>query len=108
MTQLADKSIHMSNFTRLEEADPPFPAPPWLDALRKTGIDRFDLVGFPTRRQEEWRHTDVSGHRPHSVSLGPPACPPAPLNWLENFPSAASRRANWSSSTANSSANFPG
>ena len=58
MTQLADKSIHMANFTRLEESAGATPA--WLDALRKTGIDRFNLVGFPNRRLEEWRHTDVS------------------------------------------------
>ncbi|HET6249899.1 MAG TPA: Fe-S cluster assembly protein SufD [Tepidisphaeraceae bacterium] len=59
MTQLADKSTHMANFTRPPEPAG-IPAPPWLQALRKTGIDRFDLVGFPNKRQEEWRQTDVS------------------------------------------------
>lgn len=58
MTQLADNSIHMTNFARLEETATRAPA--WLESLRKSGIDRFNEVGFPTRRLEEWRNTDVS------------------------------------------------
>lgn len=57
MTQLADKNTYLANFSRLEESGNS--APPWLESLRKAGIDRFDYIGFPTRRQEEWRHTDV-------------------------------------------------
>jgi Fe-S cluster assembly protein SufD len=33
---------------------------PWLERLRKNGIDRFAAVGFPTTRQEEWLHTNVA------------------------------------------------
>ena len=33
-------------------------APPWLDELRKAGVDRFDAVGFPTPKSEEWRFTN--------------------------------------------------
>jgi Fe-S cluster assembly protein SufD len=32
---------------------------PWLDQLRTTARSRFELVGYPTRRQEEWRFTNV-------------------------------------------------
>ena len=32
---------------------------PWLDALRKSGIARFEAVGFPAKNDEEWRHTQL-------------------------------------------------
>ena len=32
---------------------------PWLDALRDEGIHRFKDVGFPTLKDEDWRHTNV-------------------------------------------------
>ena len=31
--------------------------PDWLHDLRRTGIDRFRTLGFPTLREEEWRFT---------------------------------------------------
>jgi Fe-S cluster assembly protein SufD len=34
--------------------------PEWLDALRRSGIDRFALTGFPTSRDEEWRFTPIA------------------------------------------------
>jgi Fe-S cluster assembly protein SufD len=60
MTELMEeKSTHLSNYARFEsEANGTGPA--WLDRLRKAGIDRFDLVGFPATRHEEWRHTNVA------------------------------------------------
>jgi len=33
---------------------------PWLDALRKQAIDRFCAVGWPTSRQDGWRHTSLA------------------------------------------------
>ncbi len=35
-------------------------APEWLDALRRSAIDRFALTGFPTSRDEEWRFTPIA------------------------------------------------
>lgn len=32
----------------------------WLNRARKTALDHFDRVGFPTRRVEEWKYTDLS------------------------------------------------
>ncbi|HEX4795781.1 MAG TPA: Fe-S cluster assembly protein SufD [Humisphaera sp.] len=58
MTQLAtEKHAHMSNFSRLENSSV---APAWLEALRRAAIDRFDAVGFPSTKQEEWRFTNVA------------------------------------------------
>ena len=36
------------------------PAPEWLRALRLVAAERFAAVGFPTRRNEEWRFTNIS------------------------------------------------
>ncbi|HYE17199.1 MAG TPA: Fe-S cluster assembly protein SufD [Tepidisphaeraceae bacterium] len=35
-------------------------APAWVDRLRATARARFEKVGFPARRNEAWRFTDVS------------------------------------------------
>jgi Fe-S cluster assembly protein SufD len=32
----------------------------WLQRIRQNAFDRFQELGFPTTRQEEWRFTDVS------------------------------------------------
>jgi len=33
--------------------------PTWIAARRQAGAARFEAVGFPTRRDEEWKYTDV-------------------------------------------------
>ena len=38
----------------------PATEPEWLRALRKAGITAFETLGFPTTRQEDWRHTNVA------------------------------------------------
>lgn len=58
--------------TELQEAKTPYQAafealsknitgqePAWLSEIRKHAIDRFDELGFPTTRQEEWRFTNI-------------------------------------------------
>ncbi len=52
--------------------------PGWLRTLREEAIARFRERGFPTSRNEEWRHTSVAPiartafRRAESVELGPP------------------------------------
>ena len=36
------------------------PSPSWLRELRESAAIRFAQIGFPTRRDEEWRFTNVS------------------------------------------------
>ncbi len=36
------------------------PGPNWLRGLRSAAAERFAAIGFPTRRDEEWRFTNVS------------------------------------------------
>ncbi|MDP8245008.1 MAG: Fe-S cluster assembly protein SufD [Candidatus Hinthialibacter antarcticus] len=58
--------------TELQEAKAPYKAafealsknitgqePSWLSEIRKEAFSRFDELGFPTTRQEEWRFTNV-------------------------------------------------
>ena len=47
---------YAERFARAREAK----APDWLRAVHERGAARFDAVGFPTLRQEDWRFTDVS------------------------------------------------
>jgi len=33
---------------------------PWLSRARRAALDRFDELGFPTTRHEDWKYTRVS------------------------------------------------
>jgi Fe-S cluster assembly protein SufD len=35
------------------------PEPTWIAARRQAGAARFEALGFPTRRDEQWKYTDV-------------------------------------------------
>ncbi len=50
---------------------------PWVSRARQSAFERFVAQGFPTRRQEEWKYTDVAaiGKR---TSLAPDNIPPDP------------------------------
>lgn len=47
---------YAERFARAREAK----VPDWMRSVRDRGAVRFDAVGFPTLRQEDWRFTDVS------------------------------------------------
>src|SRR5437016_10477956 len=36
------------------------PAPPWTRELRRSALDRFTELGFPTTKHEEWKYTSVA------------------------------------------------
>src|SRR5262249_25506918 len=59
MTQIADhREIHRSNVSRFREQLPN--ARPWLDELHRAAAARFEAVGYPDTKQEEWRFTNVA------------------------------------------------
>ncbi|MDQ6770448.1 MAG: hypothetical protein M3Z54_10725, partial [Gemmatimonadota bacterium] len=35
-------------------------APEWLQSLRAQGMDRFEALGFPTTKNEDWHFTSVA------------------------------------------------
>jgi Fe-S cluster assembly protein SufD len=58
MTQVVDiTKMHLSNFDRLVKETAL--SQPWLQKLRQSAIARFERTGFPTRREESWRHTNI-------------------------------------------------
>ena len=50
---------HISDEFARFHADLESAAPPWLTGLRKDAFRRFEDLGFPTTRHEEWRFTNV-------------------------------------------------
>jgi len=77
MTQIADhREIHRSNVSRLREQQQGARSHPWLDELREAAAARFEAVGYPDTKQEEWRFTNVApiaktpfklAHAPHDL-----------------------------------------
>ncbi len=50
---------------------------PWVSSGRQAAFARFAAQGFPTRREEEWKYTDVSAIAKRT-SLAPDNIPPDP------------------------------
>jgi Fe-S cluster assembly protein SufD len=58
MTQVIDdKHAYLSNFNRFATQEGA--GQPWLEKIRREAIARFDAVGFPTRKTEAWRFTNI-------------------------------------------------
>src|ERR1700733_15257124 len=73
MTQLAaTRNSHQTNFSRLGQEAVTM-IQPWLQTLRNAAMDRFDLVGFPGRKEEEWRFTNVDPISKTHFNLAAPA-----------------------------------
>ena len=45
----------LSDFAELREC-----GPEWLQDLRQNALNRFEALGFPTPRDEEWKYTNVT------------------------------------------------
>ncbi|HUQ98076.1 MAG TPA: Fe-S cluster assembly protein SufD [Gemmatimonadaceae bacterium] len=43
--------------------------PSWLDALRRQGIERFEALGYPTTKNEDWHFTSVAPIAERTFSL---------------------------------------
>ncbi|HEY3116847.1 MAG TPA: Fe-S cluster assembly protein SufD [Chloroflexota bacterium] len=50
--------------------------PSWLQQLRREALERFTERGFPTRKDEEWKYTDVSSIARGSFGLSAVGAPP--------------------------------
>src|SRR5579883_1198190 len=61
-----DAASYIDAFRKLSRAGEPH----WLSERREAAIKRFGELGFPTRRQEAWRFTDL---RPLQRHVFPPA-----------------------------------
>jgi Fe-S cluster assembly protein SufD len=59
VTQVAEQN-RLSNFTPLEMNVNGKPSPVWIEKLRGSARARFEAVGFPLKKTEAWRFTNVS------------------------------------------------
>lgn len=50
---------YLSIFQKIEKEIPPGRRP-WVHATRREAIERFEALGFPTTRMEDWRSTSVA------------------------------------------------
>ncbi len=48
-----------TDFLKSFEKGFPGPVPDYVQKLRRSGIERFSALGYPTRRQEAWKYTSV-------------------------------------------------
>src|SRR2546425_4904879 len=82
MVALTDeKQPYLASFDRLERQRP---RPSWTDPIRRSAIERFDELGFPTTRQEEWRRTSLAAltripFEPPDAGRGAPDAAALPL-----------------------------
>lgn len=61
MSEISEGREHyLSSFEEFEKNGGSAKAPSWLASIRKAAISRFDEVGFPTTRHEEWKYTNVA------------------------------------------------
>lgn len=60
--------------------------PPWLRAMRKTAIGSFQKRGFPTLKDEDWKHTNVAPVVRTPFRFDPEAeAPRIPGDLIESF-----------------------
>jgi Fe-S cluster assembly protein SufD len=58
-TLATDRNIYATQFSEIVDRLPGRGLD-WLQRLRKNAIERFDQLGFPTTRLEEWKYTNVA------------------------------------------------
>jgi Fe-S cluster assembly protein SufD len=51
-------------------------APPFVEAMRRSALERFTTLGFPSTRQEAWKYTSVAPITKTSFSTQPGGGPP--------------------------------
>lgn len=76
VTELArTENNYLSAFRAVGESSPTVP---WLELVRRSAMDRFEQLGFPSVRDEEWKYTNlaalakqsfVPANRPEQVTL---------------------------------------
>jgi Fe-S cluster assembly protein SufD len=59
VTQVAEQN-QLSHFTPLEMNVNGKPPPAWIEKLRQSARARFEEVGFPLKKTEAWRFTNIS------------------------------------------------
>jgi len=55
---VSDTDRHLQEFRSLQSALPGMRVP-WIERLRRDGLERFGELGYPSVRLEDWKYTDV-------------------------------------------------
>lgn len=81
---IEEKERYVSSFAEFEKS-PAAKVQPWLGVLRRNAIARFNEMGFPNTRCEEWRFTSVSpiARTPFKPSL--PGCNGLTVSDISNY-----------------------
>jgi Fe-S cluster assembly protein SufD len=77
-----EKDLYLTSFEQFEK-DQAAKSPGWVHTVRKSAMEQFARLGFPTTRDEEWRFTSVAalGKIPfQSVGAQPAVFPPGTLD----------------------------
>jgi len=51
------ENSYQTAFRTLRELSP---TAPWLELVRGSAMDRFEQLGFPTVREEDWKYTNLA------------------------------------------------
>src|SRR5258705_13830315 len=58
VTELAEaKNKYQSAFRALQQQNPTVK---WVEILRESAMDRFELLGIPSVKEEEWKYTNLA------------------------------------------------
>jgi Fe-S cluster assembly protein SufD len=66
-----EKSAWLSDFPQFERTAAG-KGYPWLGPIRRQAVESFAEAGFPTTRNEDWRHTNVAPIAGASFKLSRP------------------------------------
>lgn len=84
-TTVVDRGLSVGRLLELS-ARTPGNIPEWVETLRTEGRRSFETLGFPSRRDEEWRYTDISRLLALELETAAPADPAAAAASLDASP----------------------
>ena len=69
MTETPTSNL-INNFDKILQSLSNGATPNWLAEIRATNLERFNKLGFPTTKDEEWKYTNISSIVDKSYTRG--------------------------------------
>src|SRR2546425_892623 len=57
---IKEQDSYQAAFRALQSNEHGLPRLSWLERLRESAMDRFEVLGFPALKDEEWKYTNVA------------------------------------------------
>src|SRR2546426_11900109 len=57
---IKEQDSYQAAFRALQSNEHGLPRLSWLERLRESAMDRFEVLGFPAPKDEEWKDTNVA------------------------------------------------